>query len=58
MFISNKYKERGKNGRVDNIGGWSAIVERRLINILTESMSKAIDDEILRLMLNKANNVE
>ena len=58
MFISNKYKERGKNGRASNIGGWSAIVERRLINILTESMSKAIDDEILRLMINKANNVE
>ena len=58
MFISNKYKERGKNGRASNIGGWPAIAERRFMNRLTESMSKAIDDEILRLMLNKANNVE
>ena len=58
MFISNKYKERGKNGRVSNIGGWSTIAERRFMNRMADLMSKAIDDEILRLMLNKVNNVE
>ena len=58
MYLSNKYKERGKNGRVSNIGGWSAIVERRFMNRMADLMSKAIDDEVLRLMLNKANNVE
>ena len=58
MFISNKYKERGKNGRASNIGGWPAIVERRFMNRMADLMSKAIDDEVLRLMLNKANNVE
>ena len=58
MFISNKYKERGKNGRASNIGGWPAIAERRFMNRMADLMSKAIDDEVLRLMLNKSNNVE
>ena len=48
IFINKLYKQRGKNRRINRLGGWGAIAERQIIEELSKSISKEIDNEILK----------
>jgi hypothetical protein len=48
IFINKLYKQRGKNRRINRLGGWGAMAERQIISTLSREISKEIDNEILK----------
>jgi hypothetical protein len=48
IFINKLYKQRGKNRRINRLGGWGAMAERQIISTLSREISNEIDREILR----------
>ena len=48
IFINKLYKQRGKNRRINRLGGWGAMVERQITTSLAREISNEIDREILR----------
>ena len=57
-FINKLYKSRGKNRRINRLGGWGALVERQIIEELSKSISKEIDKEILERLKTLVTNAE
>lgn len=49
-FLTQKYHDRGINGRVKKLGGWGGIAERKMIDRISKSISDEIDKEILKRM--------
>ncbi len=47
-WVTNQYKQRGKNHRINRLGGWGAMVERQITTSLAREISNEIDREILR----------
>ena len=47
-WVTNQYKQRGKNRRISRLGGWGAMVERQITTSLAREISNEIDREILR----------
>jgi len=57
-WVASQYKQRGKNRRINRLGGWGALVERQVIKELSKSISKEIDKQILELLKTLVTNAE
>ena len=47
-WVTSQYGQRGRNNRINRLGGWGAIAERQIIEELSKSIIKEIDNEILK----------